>query len=210
MSTAHIYGDPPEVVCSEDSPFGAGFAPFVGRAWEEAFHDAALPSQRKVIFRTSFVIGHDRGAGGGALARLKTLVRLGLGGRVGTGKQGMSWIHEHDLNRLFERAISALPYREGSSSNPHARTPPPLQGPYIATAPNPRSQLEFMRALRRAMHVPIALPAAAWMVRLGAPLLLRTDPELALYGRYLKSSRLEKEGFNFNFPHLPEALASLV
>src|SRR4051812_16995017 len=84
MSTAHIYGDPPRVVCSEDSPFGAGFAPFVGRAWEKAFHNVALPSQRKVILRTSFVVGRERGAGGGALARLKTLVRLGLGGRIGS------------------------------------------------------------------------------------------------------------------------------
>src|SRR3954454_4210872 len=137
MSTAHIYGDPPTVVCTEDSPLGAGFAPFVGRAWEEAFEKAALPSQRKVILRTSFVIGRDRSAGGGALARLKKLVRVGLGGRVGTGQQGMSWIHEQDLNRLFEGAITEVR----------------IQGAYIATAPNPISQVEFMRELRRAMHV---------------------------------------------------------
>jgi hypothetical protein len=105
MSTAHIYGDPPTLVCTEDSPFGTGLAPFVGRAWEEAFHESVLPSQRQVILRPSFVVGRDRGAGGGALARLRTLVRLGLGGRVGTGRQGMSWIHELDMNRLFERAI---------------------------------------------------------------------------------------------------------
>jgi uncharacterized protein (TIGR01777 family) len=229
MSTAHIYGDPPEVICTEDSPFGAGFAPFVGRAWEDAFNTAALPSQRKVMLRTSFVVGRDRGAGGGALARLKTLVRLGLGGRVGTGKQGMSWIHEQDLNRLFERAIIPLPSRErpgeGSCAavvrgSPDPAPPataglnlplmPPMQGPYIATAPNPVSQLEFMRELRRAMHIPIALPATAWMVRLGAPLLLRTDPELALYGRYLKSSRLETEGFQFRFPELRAALTDLI
>jgi NAD dependent epimerase/dehydratase family enzyme len=57
MSTAHIYGDPPEVVCSEDSPFGMGVAPFVGRAWEEAFQSSVLPQQRQVILRTGFVIG---------------------------------------------------------------------------------------------------------------------------------------------------------
>jgi NAD dependent epimerase/dehydratase family enzyme len=82
MSTAHIYGDPPEVVCDEDSPLGVGFAPFVGRAWEEAFHAGALSSQRKVILRTSFVIGRDCGAGCGAMARLRPLVRLGLGGTI--------------------------------------------------------------------------------------------------------------------------------
>ena len=151
MATAHIYGDPPEVICDEDSPFGVGFAPFVGRAWEEAFHASALPTQREVIFRTSFVIGRDRGAGGGALARLRTLVRFGLGGPVGTGKQGMSWIHELDMNRLFERAIT-----DGS-----------MEGAYIATAPNPVSQREFVRELRQAMGMPIGLPAFEWMVRAG-------------------------------------------
>jgi uncharacterized protein len=193
MSTAHIYGDPPSVLCTEDSCFGSGFAPFVGRAWEEAFNASALPSQRKVIFRTSFVIGRDRGAGGGALSRLRTLVRIGLGGRVGSGTQGMSWIHELDMNRLFERAL----------------TDNTMQGPYIATAPNPVSQSAFMREMRKAMGMPVGLPAFAWMVRFGAPWLMRTDPELALYGRYLMSARLRDEGFNFQFPELGAALADL-
>ena len=102
MSTAHIYGDPPHVTCTEDSPFGCGFAPFVGRAWENEFRANVLPSQRQVILRTSFVLGRDRGAGGGAFSRLRTLVRLGLGGKVGSATQGMSWIYETDMNRLFE------------------------------------------------------------------------------------------------------------
>lgn len=194
MATAHIYGDPPELVCSEESPFGIGFAPTVGRAWEQTFDESALPQQRKVVLRTSFVIGRDRGAGGGALSRLRTLVRLGLGGRVGTGRQGMSWIHETDMNRLFEAALDD----------------PRMQGAYLATAPNPVSQAQFMRAMRQAMHMPIGLPAFEWMVRLGAPLLMRTDPELALYGRYVVSHRLAERGFEFTFPNLPEALADLL
>ena len=87
MSTAHIYGDPPELVCDENSATGSGFAPFVGRAWEEAFHASALSRQRKVILRTSFVIGRDCGAGCGAMARLRPLVRVGLGGTIGTGRR---------------------------------------------------------------------------------------------------------------------------
>ena len=90
MSTTHIYGDPPQVVCDEDSALGYGLAPDVGRAWEEAFRESVLPVQRAVILRTSFVIGRDRGAGCGALARLRPLARLGLGGTVGSGTQGMS------------------------------------------------------------------------------------------------------------------------
>jgi uncharacterized protein (TIGR01777 family) len=194
MSTAHIYGDPPSVLCTEDSPFGMGLAPFVGKAWEHAFHESALPSQRKVILRTSFVIGRDRGAGGGALARLRTLVRLGLGGKVGRGTQGMSWIHETDMNRLFERGLKDAK----------------MHGAYIATAPNPVSQEQFMRTLRRVMKMPIGLPAWEWMVRIGAPLLMRTDPELALYGRYVVSRRLQDEGFEFQFPDLETALTDLL
>ena len=80
MSTAHIYGDPPQVMCTEESPFGYGLAPFVGRAWEEEFQASVLPSQRQVVLRVSFVLGRNRGAGNGALARLEPLARIGLGG----------------------------------------------------------------------------------------------------------------------------------
>jgi len=193
MSTAHIYGDPPQAVCTEDSAHGCGLAPFVGEAWEEAFRQSVLPSQRGVVFRTGFVIGRDRGAGGGALQTLGFLARVGLGGRVGSGTQGMSWIHELDLNRLFERAIS------DSSMN----------GVYNVSSPNPVSQAEFMRVLRRAVGMPVGLPAPAWLVRLGAHYLLRTDPDLALYGRYVISRRLRDEEFEFQYPQLEKALLSL-
>lgn len=195
MSTAHIYGDLPDVTCTEDSALGYGLAPTVGRAWEDAFHHACASRPiRPVILRTSFVIGRDRGAGCGALAKLGRLARLGLGGTVGSGKQGMSWIHETDLNRLFERAL----------------TDPVMQGTYIASSPNPVSQREFMRTLRQAVGMPLGLPAFEWMVRLGAPLFLRTDPELALYGRYVVSQRLKDENFEFRFPRLKEALHDLI
>ena len=194
MSTAHLYGDPPETLCDEDSPFGYGFAPFVGKAWESEFEQQALPTQRRVILRTSFVIGRDLGAGGGALARLLTLARFGLGGTVGSGRQGMSWIHEADLNRLFERAL----------------TNDAMQGVYIASSPHPLSQREWMRTLRRVIGMPIGLPSFSWMVRLGAPWLMRTDPELALYGRYVVSRRLTEEGFEFLFPKLEAALRDLL
>ncbi len=153
MSTAHIYGDPPSTPCDEDSSEGIGFAPSIGKAWEAAFAESKLPAQRGVVMRTSFVIGRDRGAGGGALATLGKLVRLGLGGRVGKGSQGMSWIHEHDLNALFARAI----------------VDESMRGVYIASAPNPVSQVQFMRTLRKVVGMPIGLPAFEWMVRIGAP-----------------------------------------
>ncbi|QDU74286.1 Epimerase family protein [Bremerella volcania] len=194
MGTAHIYGDPPKAICTEGSSLGIGLAPLVGKAWEEEFHTAKLPAQRGVVLRTSFVVGRNRGAGGGALDRLSLLTRLGLGGRVGSGKQGFSWIHEHDLNRLFQQAL----------------TQDSMQGIYIASAPNPVSQVEFMQALRDALGVRFGLPAFAWMVRLGAPWLLKTDPNLALYGRYVRSERLPSEGFTFQFPEVGPALKNIV
>jgi len=194
MSTAHIYGDPPSAVCSEESPCGFGLAPFVGQVWEAEFRAGILASQRGIVLRTSFVLGRDRGVGCGALARLKKIVRLGLGGRVGSGTQGISWIHEADLNRLIKRAL----------------TDSKMSGTYVASAPNPVPQREFMRQLRRAMRVPIGLPAYSWMVRFGARWLLGTDPELALYGRYVVSQRLEEEGFEFRFPRLGDALVDIL
>jgi uncharacterized protein (TIGR01777 family) len=189
MSTAHIYGDPPEALCTEYSPFGYGLAPFVGQAWESAYKNAVLPNIRQVILRTSFVLGRTRGA----LPRLAFNVRIGLGGKVGRGNQGISWLHEEDMNRLFIRAI----------------TDETMNGAYIATAPNPVSNAEFMLQLRRAVGVPIGLPAMAWMVKIGAPLILKTDPDLALYGRYCYSERLKDEGFEFNFPKIDGALSNI-
>ncbi len=194
MSTAHIYGDPPQAVCSEDSAYGYGLAPDVGRAWEAAFQAASLPDQRCVVLRTSFVIGRPSAAGGGALARLSLLARLGLGGRVGSGRQGMSWLHQFDFNRIVERAIGD----------------PSFEGVYIASTPHPLSQRDFMRTLRRAVGMPLGLPAPEWLVRLGARFVLDTDPELALYGRYVIPRRLLDAGFEFRFPRLDAALADLL
>ena len=105
----------------------------------------------------------------------------------------MSWIHEDDMNRLFERAV----FEEA------------MRGTYVASSPHPICQRDFMRSLRRSMRMPIVLPAFEWMVRIGAPLVMKTDPELALYGRFVVSKRLAEEGFSFRFPGLDEALRDL-
>ncbi len=134
MSTAHIYGDPPDVICSEGSEFGYGLAPFVGRAWEDAFRASILPWQRAVVLRTGFVLGRDQGAGSGALSRLAKVVKLGLGGNDrNRGTQGMSWIHERDLNRIVDVALDSpvdagrlrgLLAQSRFGANLHARTAP--------------------------------------------------------------------------------------
>jgi uncharacterized protein (TIGR01777 family) len=190
MSTAHLYGDSPDVTCTEDSPFGYGLAPFVGQKWEAAFQEALPAGMRGVVVRTSFVLGKD----GGALASLLRITRLGLGGTVGNGRQGMSWIHEYDMNAILQRGI------EDET----------MSGAYIASAPNPVDNKAFMRALRKAVKMPIGLPAPAPLVRFGAHNIFRTDPELALYGRYVVPERLLNEGFQFRFSDLEVALKDLV
>lgn len=189
MSTAHIYGDPPSAVCDENAAVGYGLAPFVGHSWEKAFAESVLPGVRAVVLRTSFVLGRN----GGALPRLAALARWGLGGKVGHGRQGISWIHERDMNRIFVRAI----------------TDAAMHGAYLATAPQPVSNAEFMRELRQVLRVPVSLPATTWMVRIGAPLVMRTDPDLALYGRYCVPRRLREAGFDFDFPDVQSALHDL-
>ncbi|HEX2838828.1 MAG TPA: DUF1731 domain-containing protein [Phycisphaerales bacterium] len=197
MSTAHIYGDPPDAVCDEGSALGVGLAPTVGRAWEKAFDAARLPDQRGVVLRTSFVIGRSNAGGAGALGTLARLARCGLGGRVGTGKQGFSWIHERDLNRVIDQAVRGGGFR----------------GVYVASSPGTVSQEEFMRVLRRSAgglgSFGVGLPAPALFVRAGAALVLRTDPELALYGRFVRPTRLIEAGFRFDFPSIDRALADL-
>jgi hypothetical protein len=105
----------------------------------------------------------------------------------------MSWIHETDLSSIFARAI----------------TDETMSGAYIVSSPNPASQVDFMRTLRRVIGMPVGLPAFEWMVRIGAPFVLRTDPELALYGRYVIPQRLMNEGFSFQFAKLDSALKDL-
>lgn len=190
MSTAHIYGDPPAVMCTESSSTGYGLAPFVGKAWEQAFNESIPAEMRSVILRTSFVIGRD----GGALPFLMSLVRWRLGGPVGNGRQGISWIHESDFNEIVSSAIGA----------------PEFSGTYIVSAPLPVSNAMFMKTLRKEMRIFFGLPAPAWGIRLAARYFLSTDPELVLYGRYVRSERLERTGFTFKFPVLAEAIKDLV
>jgi len=194
FATAHIVGDPVplDTVCDESTPPGPQdeIAPMVGVAWEHAFDAARLPEQRGVTLRISFVLGRQ----GGALDRLRAVTRLGLGGTVGHGRQWMSWLHEHDLNRLIHAAIETESY----------------QGVYMATAPNPVTNREFMRELRRAYGRPWSPPAPALGVRLASRFILDTDPELALRGRRCVPTRLtEQAGFEFEFPRLRDALADL-
>jgi NAD dependent epimerase/dehydratase family enzyme len=120
-------------------------------------------------------------------------VRSGLGGRVGTGRQWVSWIHVVDFLAVVEKLL-------------HDEQ---LEGVVHVTSPNPVRNAELMAALRRVLHRPAAPPTPALLARLGAAL-LRTDPALALTGRRCVPGRLQASGFEFRFPDLIPALEDLL
>jgi hypothetical protein len=183
-----FYGGHGEHVCDENSPPGNDALAEVCKQWEGAFHAADAPGTRKVLFRTGFVLGRD----GGALPVLARLTKLFLGGRAGGGKQFISWIHLADLTRLFLDAIER----------------DELSGTFNAVAPNPVTNSEFMRELRRALHRPWSPPAPVWAVKLGARL-MNSEPSLALDGCRAAPKRILEAGFQFRSPELRAALQNL-
>ena len=162
----------------------------VCRAWEGAAAEAAdLPRTRQVLLRSAITMSPDRG---GAFDVLLGLVRHGLGGTEAGGRQWVSWIHEAD----FVRAAYWLIEHEA------------LAGPVNLAAPEPLPNAEFLRALREAWGIRFGLPAARWMLEIGA-VFLRTETELILKSRRVVPGRLRESGFAFEFPAWPEAAREL-
>jgi uncharacterized protein len=162
----------------------------VAKGWERAFFEAATPNTRKIALRSSMIMSPDPG---GVFDTLLNLVRFGLGGNAGSGRQYMSWIHDVD----FCRALDFLIARSD------------LDGPINITSPNPLPNGEFMASLRRAYGAPIGLPATAWMLEVGA-IFLRTETELILKSRRVVPRRLAEAGFTFELANWSGAAADLV
>ena len=172
-----------------DTPAQWGFSIQVAREWERACEEADTPATRKVILRSSMTMSPDRG---GVFATLLGLVRLGLGGQAGDGRQYVSWIHDADFVRAIVWLLDHLN----------------LAGPVNLTAPSPLPNADLMRDLRHAAGVPIGLPAARWMLAVGTAL-LRTESELILKSRRVIPGRLAESGFQFLFPTWPAAAIDL-
>lgn len=187
-SSMAIYGDTGEHWREETSPVGEGFLEEVCIQWEKALFDLQVSASRKVALRIGFVLAKDEGA----LSVLAKVVRAGMGGRAGSGRQYVSWLHIADMNRMFLDAIERDDF----------------DGVFNASGPNPVTNEEFMRELRRAMHRPWSPPAPEWALRLGS-WVLRTEACLALTGRRCAPKRLLDKNFTFKFRELREALANL-
>lgn len=188
MSTLAIYGDGGDTILDETAPPAEGPAQMAGvaRAWEDAASGAA--ARRQVVLRTAVVLD----SGTPAYTRLSGLVRWGLGGRIGTGRQWVSWLHVADFLAIVRSCLDD----------------PTLTGIVHATSPQPVRNAEFMAEFRRAWHRPAAPPTPEWLLRVGA-VALRSDPALALTGRRCVPGQLIRHGFSFSYPQLGPALADL-
>jgi hypothetical protein len=183
-----FYGDTGDRAVDESAPVGSDFMADVCRQWEGALAELQLRATRKVVLRIGVVLGRD----GGALQLLEKLTRLFAGGAVGSGRQFMSWIHINDLVRMFVAAIDE----------------PELIGAFNATAPEPVTNAEFMRELRRALHRPWSPPVPAPFARLGA-WLMGSEGDLALLSFRCLPRRFLDQRFAFHFPNLKTAMRDL-
>ncbi len=161
----------------------------VATAWERACREIETPRTRKVILRSAMTMSPDRG---GVFDALLRFVRWRLGGKMGDGRQYVSWIHELD----FCRAVDWLIEHES------------IDGEVNLSSPHPLPNAEFMRELRKAWGVRIGLPATKWMIELGT-FLMRSESELVLKSRRVVPARLLESGFEFRFPRWHAAAADL-
>lgn len=185
-SAVGIYGSRGDELLTEDSAPAAGFLADVCRAWEEEAARARDLGIRVVSLRIGIVLARE----GGALAKMLPLFRLGVGGRLGDGKQWMPWIHIDDIVGLLRFA----------AANDH------LSGPVNAAAPQPVQNVTFTRALGKAVRRPALLPAPAFALRIA----LGEAANVVLASQHVVPTRATDAGYRFVHPTLAGALASLL
>jgi uncharacterized protein (TIGR01777 family) len=192
---AHTFGAPHDEAngiiggAEPNAPETWRFSIEVATSWEHALRESATPNTRRVAMRTAIVMHPTHGSPFDILLRL---VRFGLGGQAGDGRQYMSWIHDLD----FISAVRWLIEHEE------------FDGPVNLSSPNPVTNAEFMRMLRSAWGASVGLPAAEWMLELGA-YVLNSETELILKSRRVVPRKLLQSGFKFEFPTWPGAATDL-
>jgi hypothetical protein len=187
ISAVGIYGDRGDTVLGEDSPAGKGFLAEVGTAWESATRPAAQAGVRVVLPRLGIVLGPS----GGMLRQLLPVFRLGLGARLGSGRQWLSWVTIADLLEALVLVIAS----------------PDLSGPINVVTPEPVTNAQFTAALAAALHRPAFLRAPAPILRL---VMGQLADELLLGSQRCVPGRLVQAGFQFAHPEIGAALAALL
>lgn len=178
-----IYGDRGDEILTEESELGSDFLAEVATAWEAAAEPARAAGIRVITFRHGLVLSRE----GGALGRMLTPFRLGVGGRIGSGKQWWSWVAMDDLIAAYRFAL------EGD-----------LAGPVNLASPNPVTNRQFVKSLGRALHRPTVFPVPELAVKtifgeMGETVLLASQRVLP--------ARLLEAGFAFSYPELDPTLA---
>lgn len=186
MSSATIYQHSEEYPNDElTGIIGDDFSMNVCKAWEKSFYAVTLPETRKIVLRLAITLGMD----GGVIPRYRNLVRFGLGGKMGSGNQMMSWVHALDV----AMAIDFLIARDE------------LHGIFNIAAPHAVTNAAFMEALRKDMHMPFGLPTPKWMLEIGA-FLIGTETELILKSRWVIPQKLLAAGYHFSYNRIEKAV----
>jgi uncharacterized protein (TIGR01777 family) len=182
-SAIGFYGETGEREVDESAPAGSGFLADVCRSWEAASRPASQAGIRVVALRLGIVLSPR----GGMLRRLVPTFLCGFGGRIGSGRQQMSWVSLDDVLGAFL----------------HTLLEPGLAGPVNVVAPQPVSNGDFARSLGRVLRRPTALPLPAGLVEFALGDMGR---EMLLASQAVRASRLQTSGFAFQFPNLDSAL----
>lgn len=185
-SAIGYYGPHGDEELTEDSPPGDDFLSRLCVDWEKAALAGERLGLRVAVVRVGIVLDPE----GGALAKLLTPFKLGGGGRVGSGRQWMSWIHRDDMVGIFLAALDNAT----------------ATGPINGTGPNPVTNYEFTKALGRALHRPTILPTPAFALRL----LLGEGADIVTTGQRVLPRRAHALGYSFRFPTIDAALADLL
>ena len=167
---------------------GDDFSMNICKSWEKEFFKSETENVRKVALRTSIVLGNN----GGAFPKLKMIIKFGLVGKQGRGNQNVSWIHIDD----FCRAVEFILDNEN------------IVGEINITAPNPLSNEDFMRKLRKQMKIPFGLNAPVWQLEI-ASIFLNTETELLLKSRNVYPEKLIQNSFEFMYPTVEKAFEDL-
>lgn len=190
LSSATVYRHAEDRPMDEETgELGDGFSPQVVKAWENEFFRHKRNGVRQVAVRCAIVFSNK----GGAFPRYAQLVRRGLGGRHGSGRQYVSWVHEADVARFFQWLIDT----------------PKAEGIINLAAPKPMPERDLMRAMRARIKPWIALPSPEWLLRLGARA-IGTETELILKSRRVAPTRALRMGFAFQYAEPVGALADLL
>lgn len=185
-SAIGFYGNRGDELVNETSKPGNGFLPDVCVAWEAAAEAATNLGLRVAYMRTGVVLGRD----GGALAQMLPIFRMGAGGRIGSGRQWMSWIHLDDLVELFVLALESEAIR----------------GPLNGTSPNPATNADVTQTLATVLH----RPAAMAVPEFGLKMLYGEMAQILIEGQRVIPEVALKAGYQFRYPDLRFALAAVV